>query len=243
MNGYPLVIDISSDEENNRCSTPLKRLPLNMVGTPSDSSVEIWRGREAELDSTFESDCSPRKFAPTPKKKKKLGKVGINLPSTGSPASATDFYEEPDTSKCQCQFPPPKSAAILKEKPSIPQLGNERATGTSVMNDLSKPTLAELEELYDLDLEDRKYYETVGRGRGRHATKSTSPRQPHLKEIVHSTEALNDLGKHTECSPEEQERLEKMILEMEQEEMEIAYMTAVKGRGPHQARSYSCRPQ
>ena len=99
MNGNPLVIEIFSDEENNRCSTPLKRLPLNMVGTLSDSSVEVWRGSDAELDSTFESDCTPKKFAPTPKKKKKLGKVRFNLPSTVSPASDTDFYEEPDTSQ------------------------------------------------------------------------------------------------------------------------------------------------
>ena len=42
MNNYALVIDISSDEENQRYSTPIKTLPLNMVGRQdlSDSSVE-----------------------------------------------------------------------------------------------------------------------------------------------------------------------------------------------------------
>ena len=70
MDTYALVIDISSDEENNRYSTPIKTLPLNMVGrlNLSDSSMEDWRGREADLNSpstsisTFESESSPRKL-------------------------------------------------------------------------------------------------------------------------------------------------------------------------------------
>ena len=97
--------------------------------------------------------------------------------------------------------------------------------------------------MYDLDLDDHEYYATVGRGRGRHATKTTSHRQPHLKENVHPTEALNDLSKPPECSPEEQEYIEKVTLKMEQVERKITYMSAGRGRGPHQARSYSCRPQ
>ena len=117
MSGYPLVIDISLDEENNRCSTPLKPLLLNMVGTLSDSSVEVWRGSDADLDSTFESDCSPSKIAPTPKKKKKLGKVRFNLPSTVSPASDTHFYEEPDTSQSQLST---KICGITKRKTQHP---------------------------------------------------------------------------------------------------------------------------
>ena len=55
MNGYTLVIDISSDEEINKTSTPLKTRPPNMVGYMSDSSVEVYRGSDAELNSTFES--------------------------------------------------------------------------------------------------------------------------------------------------------------------------------------------
>ena len=48
MDNYALVIDISSDEENQRYSTPIKTLPVNMVGrlNLSDSSVEVWRGSE-----------------------------------------------------------------------------------------------------------------------------------------------------------------------------------------------------
>ena len=57
MDNYALVIDISSDEENHRYSTPIKTLPLNMVGrlNLSDSSVEVWQGSEADLNSTQES--------------------------------------------------------------------------------------------------------------------------------------------------------------------------------------------
>ena len=64
MGNYGLVIDISSDEENDRYSTPIKTLPVHLVGrlNLSDSSVEVWRGSEADLEltresaSTFESD-------------------------------------------------------------------------------------------------------------------------------------------------------------------------------------------
>ena len=87
MNGYSLVIDISSDEDNNRCSTPLKTLPLNTISTLSDSSTEAFRGSEAETDSTSESDCSPKKRCPTPSKKKKLGRVSFNLPPAVNPNS------------------------------------------------------------------------------------------------------------------------------------------------------------
>ena len=57
MDNYALVIDISSDKENHRYSTPIKTLPINMVGrlNLSDSSVEVWRGSEADLNSTRES--------------------------------------------------------------------------------------------------------------------------------------------------------------------------------------------
>ena len=60
MNGYSLVIDISSDE--GMTSTPIKTVPVNMVGklNISDSSLEAWRSTDAELDSTFELDCGVR---------------------------------------------------------------------------------------------------------------------------------------------------------------------------------------
>ena len=72
MNGYSLDINISSDE--GMTSTPIKTVPVNMVGklNISDSSLEAWRSTDAELDSTFETDCDVKKTEPTPKKKKLL---------------------------------------------------------------------------------------------------------------------------------------------------------------------------
>ena len=80
MNGYSLVIDIS-DEENTRTSTPIKTLPLNLIRTLniSDSSTEVYRGSDAELETTGESLCSPKRAKLTPQKKKKT-KVSFNLP-------------------------------------------------------------------------------------------------------------------------------------------------------------------
>ena len=54
MDNYASVIDISSDEENNRYCTPIKTLPVIMVGRLdlSDSSVEVKRGGEADFCST-----------------------------------------------------------------------------------------------------------------------------------------------------------------------------------------------
>ena len=43
-------------------------------------------------------------------------------------------------------------------------------------------------------------------------------------------------------SPEAQEYFEKLVRELEQEERKIAYMTAGRGRGPHQIRDYISRP-
>ena len=65
MNSYSLVIVISSDEENAKTSTPLKTLPLNMIGSLSDSSIEVYRGSDAELVSTSESP---------PKRHRRLGR-------------------------------------------------------------------------------------------------------------------------------------------------------------------------
>ena len=72
MNGYALVIDIFSDEENARTSTPIKTLPLNMVGSLnlSDSSTEVYRGSDAEINSTFESEFRRRRSSFRPKRKK-----------------------------------------------------------------------------------------------------------------------------------------------------------------------------
>ena len=74
MNKLSLVIDISSDAENNRYT---KTLAVNTVGrlNLSDLSVEILRGSEADPGSstffiyTLESDFSPKKLKISPIKK------------------------------------------------------------------------------------------------------------------------------------------------------------------------------
>ena len=224
MNSYSLVIDISSDEENAKTSTPLKTLPLNMIGSLSDSSTEVYRGSDAELVSTSESP----ETAPTPKKKRKTGSV--NLPAADSD---TDYYEEPDSPQ---RLPSPiKRTPVLKETENIPVLGNERIPNAAKLNDLNDPSLAELEALYGLDLEDRNYLASLGRGRGRHATNIN---QPHLKENMRP----NVIIRPPECCPEEMERLEKEARELDEEERRIRDMKAGRGRGPLQSRKYNGRP-
>ena len=75
MNGYSLVIDISSDEENVRYSTLLKTLPVNMVGNLCYSLIEAWCGSDPDLNSTFESGCSPEKKKTEPEGKEREGNV------------------------------------------------------------------------------------------------------------------------------------------------------------------------
>ena len=88
----------------------------------------------------------------------------------------------------------------------------------------------------------------------------TPQKQPLLKpsrKVNVPQELLNDLNEpssigpmkksareyHEElCSMEEKEYFAKLALELEQEEKKIAYMTAGKGRGPHQVRNYISRP-
>ena len=198
-----------------------------MVGYMSDSSVEVYSGSDAELNSTFES---PDKAAPTPKKKRKTGRVTFNLPTADSD---TDYYEEHDSP--QCLPSPIKHTPVLKETGNIPFLGNERTPNAVKLNDLNEPSLVELETLYGLDLEDRNYFASLGRGRGRH---TMNIKQPHLKENLHPD------GKYRppECCPEEIERLEKEVRELDEEERKLRDMKAGRRRGPLQSRKYNGRP-
>ena len=197
-----------------------------MIGSLSDSSIEVYRGSDAELISTSGSP----ETAPTPKKKRKTGRATFNLPAADSD---TDYYEEPDSPQ---RLPSPiKRTPVLKETENIPVLGNERKPSAAKLNDLNEPSLAKLEALYDLDLEDRNYLASLGRGRGRHATKIN---QPHLKENLHHVGIIRP----PECCPEEIERLEKEVRELDEEERKIRDMKAGRGRGPLQSRKYNGRP-
>ena len=170
MNGYSLVIDISSDGETIRTSTPLKTPPFNMVGSLSDSSTEVYRGSDAELDSTFESPAGG-KSAPTPKKKKKLARVSFNLPREKSlDSDSEDYFEEPDS---------PRLPSQMKGKVEFPLLGYERTPGVGMQHKAKEHSTKELEALYELDIEDRQYYGAVGPGRK--LNEIEKPRQPSLE--------------------------------------------------------------
>ena len=237
MNGYSLVLDISSDE--GMTSTPIKTVPVNMVGklNISDSSLEAWRSTDAELDSTFKSDCGVRKTEHTPMKKK-LARVSFNLPpAIGSISDSDNYYEEPDSPICQPSSLKPTMP--LKEKFNIPQLGNKRAPGTIKSGNQNEPSVMEVEATYNLDIEDRNYFAAVGRGRRASRIVSLP------KENRRPASPLNDLNEQSkppEISPEEMQYLEKMVLDLEEGEKKIEYMKAGRGRGPHQVRKYISRP-
>ena len=115
MAGYSLVIDISSDEENMRHSTPLKTVPVNMVGRLdlSDSSTEVYRGSDAELESSPES---PAKETPTPRKKKRLTRVSFALPED---VDSDENYKNPRL------LPSPLKVKKKKISPHWVMKGNE----------------------------------------------------------------------------------------------------------------------
>ena len=134
MNGYSLVIDISSDEDNLRHSTPIKTLPLNLIRTLniSDSSTEVYRGSEAELDSTWESECSPTRVKLSPQIKK-TAKVTFKLPpavckqKNNLDSDSDNFYEKPDSSVEE----------LLLEASRKSNVQPEQETQGSSLNDLT----------------------------------------------------------------------------------------------------------
>ena len=96
--------------------------------------------------------------------------------------------------------------------------------------------MAELEALYGLDLEDRNYLASLGRGRDCYATNIN---QPHLKENLRP----NIINRLPGCCPEEVERLEQEVRELDEEERKIRDMKAGRGRGTLQSRKYKGRPR
>ena len=200
MNGYSLVIDIFSDEENQRHSYPIKTLPLNMVGALniSDSSIEVHRGSDAELNSTFESECSPKRVKLTPLEKKSR-RVTFKLPPANrsqrvNPDSDMDeYYEEPDS---------PRKTSPLKtsQKVNVPPAEPERKNTSDHLNDLNEPPEADMKKKSardylnnwctpeanemvakltpGLEEDERDVYMSVGRGRGPHQLRNYSTRTP-----------------------------------------------------------------
>ena len=164
-----------------------------MVGTLnlSDSSVEVEKSSEADLDSstlsasTFEPGCSPKKIKISPSKKKRNAKVTFKLGNDQDTESEDNYFEERETPR---QLPPLQSAPVLREISNISATRNKTTTKTNALNDLTELPLANLEGIYSLDLEDKEYYATVGRVRGPHSIRTVRPRQPPVlvtREILH----------------------------------------------------------
>ena len=191
MNSYSLVIDISSDEENAKTSTPLKSLPLDMIGSLSDLSIKVYRGSDAELDSTFEY---PQKSGLTPKKKKKPGKVTFTLSPIGSPVSDSDEYsEEPPTPQKQPPLKPSPKINVPQER--LNDLNEPYSTGPTKKSAREyheeRCSLEEKEYFtklaLELEQEEKKIaYMTAGRGRGPHHVRNYISCHPVvIKEIPH----------------------------------------------------------
>ena len=238
MAGYSLVIDISSDEESIKSSTPIKTLPVNMVGklNLSDSSTEVYRGSEAELDSTSDS---PVKTSPTLKKKKRSTRVTFALPPAGT--DSDEYYEEPETPTV-----PPQT----EDKENLLRFGNERQREVKSPLKRNKPSVDDLETLYELDLEDRQFLRSLGRGNYGARKPSQPPFKP-CKRIISprsqsASSSVNDLNEPIRppvITQEEKEYFDNMLRELEEEEKRITRMTAGRGRGPHQTRAYLRQPE
>ena len=203
MDNYALVIDISSDEENNRYSTPIKTLPINMVGRLdlSNTSTEVPPGSERELNgsivnlnltnvsaSTFESGPSPRNFGidiiPERTAPSEEGEIFVTEAYTGN-ESESSFFEEPDSPR---GMPPLQAAPILRDVTNLSPTQYEPPEKAGKSDDLNEPSAAETEETWGLDLNGTtEFYSLAGRGSWFSSTKIHQRKQPVtiVKEIAH----------------------------------------------------------
>ena len=157
MDNYALVIDISSDEENQRYNTPIKTLPLNMVGklNLSVSSVQVWIGSEADFNSpatsisSFESEASPCKWEIANSEPNDNGESF--LVETNKEDSTSSDFEEPES---------PRTMPHLHPAPTLRDITNECPTSyvpptkVNKLNDLSEdePSVAEIEEVWGINI-------------------------------------------------------------------------------------------
>ena len=137
----------------------------------SNSSVEVWRGSEADLNSTqesvstFESDTEEAFVVESHQKE-----------------NSEDYYEEPDSSREMPELTrAPVLADITNEKEYAPPSKTEK------LNDLDEPSIKEREETHGLSMTEN-YYCTAGRGKSFTSAKIRRARkQPVLiaREIPH----------------------------------------------------------
>ena len=154
MDNYALVIDISSDEENNRYSIPIKTLPINMVGRQdlSNTSTEVHPGSQRELNgsfvnlnlsnvsaSSFESGPSPRKFGidiiPERTASSEEGETFVTEVLTRN-ESESSFFEEPDSPR---GMPPLQAAPILRDVTNLSPTQYEPPEKAGKLDNLNEP--------------------------------------------------------------------------------------------------------
>ena len=152
MDNYALVIDISSDEENNRYSTPIKTLQVNMVRrlNLSDSTVEVWRGSEADLES---SQTSISLFNSEPEE--------AFVVEREKESESDDYYEEPDSSRDMPELTP---APVLKAITNAGMQEYPPHTKAEKLDDLSETSVREIEDRYGFNLDEGELHCLAGRG-------------------------------------------------------------------------------
>ena len=201
MENFDLVIDISSDEDergnNVRQSTPIKTLPLNVIGTLdlSEASLEATKGSTEEMTSsinslnlsnisasTFETVGTPRKIT---YKNTSPGEEFLVENQTGS-SSFGSYFEEPDSPR---KLPPLLQAPTLRDITNSDLSSNEPPRKIDRLDDLSAHPVEEIEAAYGIDLQNSfENSPLCGRGTRYTSTKLTRARkQPVLvtREIPH----------------------------------------------------------
>ena len=187
-----MIIDISSDEESTplQQSTPIKFYPLNVIQALnlSGESTVAKMGSETSMEmtaSTFESGPSPYKkitFSTSPVSEGEEFRVeGQNINTTDE-----SYFEEPDTPR---QLPPLQPAPVLQDITNGELSLNEPPTKINRLDDLTEPTIEDIENVYGIDLQSSSEFNALcGRGARFTSTLLTRTRkQPVLitREIPH----------------------------------------------------------
>ena len=157
------------------------------IANPSDTSTEAFRGSDPGFDSTFDSDCSPKKVKISPIKKMKKNKRVklnlLNLPTTKGSDSEEDYYEEPDSPLSPSHVWPSCDSDATITNSSLKVL-NELPTRLESAEDYKNAWCTPEAERYfakltlELAREERDVYISVGRGCGSHQIRNYLSRPP-----------------------------------------------------------------
>ena len=125
---------------------PIRTLPVNMVGrlNLSDSSVEVWRGSEASLNSTqtwistFNSELDEAFIVANQKEDK-----------------SDDYYEEADSLRVMPKLTP---APVLADITNTGRREFPSPNKAEKLDDLNEPSAADIKESYGIKLDDKELY-------------------------------------------------------------------------------------